>query len=315
VVALFINSLQLAARLFFYCLVACLFLFQVAWAGTCNVGVILSENSGAYIEFSDALRKSLQDTDITLCVADTNSTSPIAANLVIAVGMKAANFAAASNANAVLNVMIPLSGHRKLLLDYPKRNNSSLFSSIYFDQPIERQLNLIATAFPDRHKLGILFDATSSNELEQLRKNINEYKIELFAQEINARTSLFEALQDVLLHSDVILAIPAPEIYNTSSLRNILVSTYQEGIPLVGFSASYVKAGAMCAVFSTPQQFAAQANLLLQKFMETGSLPAAQYPKFYAVTVNERVAQSLGISIRSADEIYSKMSSTKRRLP
>jgi len=126
---------------------------------------------------------------------------------------------------------------------------------------------------------------------------------------------VFEALQNVLKHSDVLLALPVPAVYNSATLRNILVSTYQAGIPLVGFSSSYVKAGAMCAVFSSPAQFASQAGMDIRKFIEAGALPPAQYPKFYEVAVNDRVAQSLGININNPDELSKHMSVIRRRMP
>lgn len=279
-----------------------------------SVTVVQSERSGAYDDFSAALRENLLENNVTLAIQDSTQALPHA-DLVIAVGMKAATVVASSNAATVLNVMIPKSGHKKLLRDFPKRENSPRFSAIYLDQPVERQLSLIASAFPDRNRIGILFDSLAPEELEQIRQKAAEYGLQLYGQETGEARPLFEALQNVLQHSDVLLAIPAPAVYNSSTLRNILVSTYQTRIPLVGFSSAYVKAGATCAVFSTPAHFAAQAGTATRKLFETGILPSAQYPKFYEVAVNDRVAQSLGIDIRNPDELAKKMATIKRRAP
>lgn len=227
--------------------------------------------------------------------------------------MKAATAASSSNAPNILNVMIPQTGHNKLLQEYPKRESSARYSAIYLDQPLDRQLKLIATAFPDRHRIGVLFSADNSNEIRELKKYSVEYGLELYTSEVVNSGAMFDSLQTVLQHSDVLLALPAPTIYNSSTLRNILVSTFQSKVPLVGFSSSYVKAGAMCAVITTPAQFANQTSAVILKFIETGTLPPAQSPTLFEISVNERVAQSMGIIMSSPDELFKKMSTMKRR--
>lgn len=301
-------------RILLYCVAGLVLLSNPAFTEPLFVSVILSESGGPYSEFSDALRENLLNSNVTLNVLDTTQPPPIS-GLVIAVGMKAASIVANSNAHSVLNVMIPKSGHKKLLHDVPKRENSPLYSSIYLDQPVERQLSLIETAFPGRDRVGVLFESTPPDELYQLREKVAEHGLHLYEQEVGTNTSLFEALQNVLKHSDVLLALPVPAVYNSSTLRNILFSTYQAGIPLVGFSSAYVKSGAICAVFSTPAQFASQTGMLVRKFIETGALPPAQYPKFYEIAVNDRVAQSLEISIKSPDELSRRMSAIRKRMP
>lgn len=301
-------------RILLYCVAGFILLSNPACTEPLFVSVILSESGGPYSEFSDALRENLLNSNVTLNVLDTTQAPPIS-GLVIAVGMKAASIVANSNAHSVLNVMIPKSGHKKLLHEIPGRENSPLYSSIYLDQPVERQLSLIETAFPGRDRVGVLFESTPPDELYQLREKVAEHGLRLYEQEVGTNTSLFEALQNVLKHSDVLLALPVPAVYNSSTLRNILFSTYQAGIPLVGFSSAYVKSGAICAVFSTPAQFASQTGMLVRKFIETGALPPAQYPKFYEIAVNDRVAQSLEISIKSPDELSRRMNAIRKRMP
>jgi putative ABC transport system substrate-binding protein len=301
-------------RLLQYIVAGLLLLSASAGAEPLSVSVIVSETGGSYSEFSDALRANLLNSNVTFNVLDATQAAPNS-GLIIAVGMKAASAVASSNAHNVLNVMIPKSGHKKLLHDAPKRENSPLYSTIYLDQPVERQLSLIAAAFPGRDRVGVLFESPPPDELYQLRESVSEHGLGLYEQEVGTKTSVFDALQNVLKHSDVLLALPVPAVYNSSSLRNILVSTYQAGIPLVGFSSAYVKAGAICAVFSSPAQFASQAGMIVRKFIETGALPSAQYPKFYEVSVNERVAHSLGININNPDELAKKISTIRRPMP
>ncbi len=305
--------LRICASLLVLCVMSCVPVASIAYAEPLLVSVVLSEKEGSYNEFSAALQDSLSNSDIKLSILDTTQSLPDS-NLVIAVGIKAALYATHSNAPFVLNVMISKSAYQKLMREFPGRVNTPYFSTIYLDQPVERQLALIAAAFPDRENIGLLFSSPAPPEVAELRQKASEYGLSLYEEEIQDG-SIFDPLQKVLKHSDVLLALPDPAVYNSATLRNILVSTYQARIPLVGFSSAYVKAGAICAVFSSPAQFATQAGMVILKFIETGALPPAQYPKFFEIAVNDRVAQSLAINIKSPSELARSMSTFRKRKP
>lgn len=279
------------------------------------VAVVQGESSEPYLEFTSALRDNILKRNIDLVVLDDPAKPVPDADLVISVGMKAATAVAASNAPVVLNVLIPKAGYEKLLHDFPARANSKTFSAIFLDQPVSRQIRLIAAILPDKRRIGVLFDSFPKDELVQLRQQISKHGLTLHESNIGPELPLHEALHEVLQDSEVLLALPDSTVYNSSTLRNILLSTYRSGVPLIGLSPAYVKAGALCAVFSTPAQIAAQAAMAIQRFWEISALPAAQYPELFEVMVNEQVGRSLGLSIKSLAELHNEMSVLIRRAP
>jgi ABC-type uncharacterized transport system substrate-binding protein len=267
-----------------------------------DITIVLSEKGGPYEEFSNALDKLLSGRNVIHRVID--STKPIpASGLVIGVGMKAATAVAASDAPSVLNVLITKASQNKLSHDFPRRAGSHTFSAIYLDQPIDRQARLIAATLPGKRNVGILY-STPPKELAQIRQALNDHGLTLHTQAVDPAFSLSDALQDILGRSDVLLALPDVAVYNDSTIRNILLATYRMGVPLIGFSPGYVKAGALCAVFSTPAQIAAQTAALIRKFGDTNTLPAARYPQEFEVMVNEQVARSLGLRINNTSVLH-----------
>ena len=286
----------------------CLFFFvNPLHAAPLAVTIVLSENDGPYQEFSNKLRENLSAKNVAFVVID-NPHEPIpAAGLVIGVGMKAATAIAAGEASAVLNVLISKPGYDQLLRDFPQRAHSKTFSAIFMDQPMERQVRLIEAvlpALPGKRRVGVMYDSFPPEELVQLRQGITRHGLSLQEQKIGPNLSLYAALQALLQDSEVLLALPDDSVYSGSTLRNILLATYRSGVPLIGFSPGYVRAGALGAVFSTPAQIAAQAALAVQQFGETRTLPATQYPQMFDVTTNEQVARSLGLSIKSVEELH-----------
>lgn len=276
----------------------------LAHAGQLTVTVVQSEDGGAYQDFTNALRNALLSQNIPLAVTGVNKVIPNS-GLVIAVGMKAAETVAASDAPFVLNVLVPKAGYENLLRNFPHRAGSHTFSAIYLDQPVSRQVHLIAAILPGRHSVGLLY-SRPPEELEQIRQEIGKRGLRLREKAVGTQ-SVAEALQELLQDSDMLLALPDSAIYNSSSIRNILLATYRSSVPLIGFSSAFVKAGALCAAFSAPEQIAAQVASLIRQFGETRLLPAAQYPQEFEVMVNEQVVRSLGLHVRSAIELSAEI--------
>ena len=305
---LFVPELRTASRFSLgWALVLLLFFFAAssAQAEPVNVTVVQSENSGLYLEFSTALREIAVSRGNTFAVIEPSRPIPNS-GLVIAVGVKAATAVAASNAPFVLNVLIPKTGHEKLLRDFPQRANARAYSAIFLDQPVYRQIHLVAAILPNKRNIGLLY-SSPPDEFAQLKREIAEHGLSLRKQVVSPSLPLAEALQNILQDSEVLLALPDAAIYNSSTIRNILLATYRSGVPLIGLSPAYVKAGALCAVYSTPAQLALQAAILIQKYSETGALPAAQYPQEFEVMVNEQVARSLGLNIKSEAVLHDEI--------
>jgi len=285
-------------------LIACIFLSAAcACAGPLKLAVVLSEESGAYLEYSNALSGYLVNKNVTLSVIDAEQPLPDA-DLFIAAGMKAATVVARARPAAMFAVLIPKEGFNKLQNDIhaQQKPGSAAVSAIYLDQPLKRQLDLIAAVLPQARSIAVLY-ANPPKELGALRVQAAARKFDLRERSIHSAAGLHMALQELLISSDVLLALPDADVYNTLTIRNILLTTYRNKVPLIGFSPGYVKAGALCAVYSTPQQIAEQSLDVIQEYAESHTLPVAQYAKDYEMTVNEQVARSLGLDIKSVSQL------------
>lgn len=262
------------------------------------VWVVLSEQNSHYLAFAKALQSRLPESDIRI-VGPEGIAGKEPGDLVVAVGVQAAGAMAASDAPAVLNVMVSRATHHRLQREFRAGRTSSLYSAIYLDQPAERVLHLISVALPDRRKVGLLYGATPPDELAELRRKDASHGLRLQEMQLKEDLTLYEALQKILQRSEVLLALPDAAIYNAQTLRNILIATYRNGIPMVAVAPGYVRAGALCAIVTTPEQAAAQAAGIVRQYARSGTLPAAQYPAQFEVMLNEQVARSLGIRLES----------------
>lgn len=284
-----------------------------AHARTLNISLVMSDSSSPYQQFAAALKTSFAASKADVNIDDSQLVSGTDADLIIAVGFKATELAASQSGIPVLAVMIPKTGYEEALAKNPSKNPARTISAIYLDQPWTRQIDFWRAVLPDRRRVGLLHSAGTHLDVALLRQVVAQRGGTLVARAVQSSDELFSTLESVLSGSDVLLAIPDSSIYSSSNIRNILLTSYRHGAPLIGLSPTYVNAGALCAIFSTPEQLAVQASATVISFARTGQLPGPQYPETYTIAVNLQVARSLGVKLPSQELIRRQMDKNEER--
>lgn len=284
-------------------------LTTLAQAGTLTVCLIQSDSAAPYQQFSATLNKTLAASNADVRVVESQRCEADGSDLVIAVGMKAMELAIASSAAPVLGAMIPRTGYEMLLERQPAQQRSKEISAIYLDQPWDRQLNFIRTILPNHDTVGLLYSPDIRITLPRLPPGMS-----LNAKTVSSPETLFAALENILDSSDVLLAIPDSKIYSSSNVRNILLTSYRYKVPLIGVSQAYVNAGALGAIFSTPEQLAVQTAETVVSFVRDRRLPIPQYPATFDIALNHQVARSLGIVLDSLQAIHENMNKAAKEM-
>lgn len=283
-------------------------LTTLAQGETLNVRLVLSNSTPPYQQFSAALNQALtaSKADVTVMESQADTPPKIGADnhidLVVAIGMKAMEFAVAKFDAPVLGVMIPRTGYEILLEGHSLHHRPKTTSAIYLDQPWDRQLSFIQAALPQHKIVGLLYSPDTHITLPRLPRGMS-----LNAQSTRPAENLFATLENVLSNSDVLLVIPDSEIYSSSNVRNILLASYRYQVPLIGISQAYVNAGALGAIFSIPEQLAEQTGEMIIFFARNQRLPEPQYPVLFTISLNQHVAYSLGIVLDSPKAIRERM--------
>jgi putative tryptophan/tyrosine transport system substrate-binding protein len=301
------HPVSFCARRIFSAVLVCFFIcVSPVLAEPLRVTVVLSEEGGVYQEFSDLLRVKMPVAKYALNTVNVNQTL-VASDLYIAVGMKAAG-ALASKEIPVLNVLVSKDGYEKLPHSPVSRTVSR--SAIYIDQSMERQVAFLLAALPSTRNVGVLY-STPPQELSNVKHLLAEKSVRLHDKSVGDAPSLNDALESILGESEVLFVLADSGVYNAGTIRNILLTSYRKKIPLVGISQAYVKAGALCAIYSTPNQIATQSAEAIRYFSDFGKLPSSQHPKEFEVSVNKQVARSLDLRIDDAERLRDEI----KRIP
>lgn len=283
---------------------------------------MLSEDGGAYAEFATSLSAGLSQAGGTKSPVRVLSMARIdelaragGGQLVVAVGTPAMTAMARKQLPVpVLNVLVPRASFRKLAASGGRAQDSKSFSAVYFDQPWSRQLALIRHVLPGR-RVGILLGKDSLELGASVLAAAKAAGLSASVEVANDEADLLPALKLLLARSDALLAVPDPSIYNRSNIANILLTSYRAKVPLFGFSASYVKAGALASVFSDPAQIAQQVVEIIQSVPATGGLPAPQSPRYFSVRVNSQVQLSLELTMEDEGQLLQRLKQTPESGP
>ena len=270
-------------------------------AGKMHVLLVPSGNAEPYRVFSDAFRQSLPaDIQVDELKLE-NFTGRESADLVVTIGMRAASFVVKKASMPVIAAMLPSYDYAALKLVRPVG-----LSGIFVDQPWTRQVSLLRAAFPERKLVGVLASPDAGLDIDKLRMQLRGAGESLVSEAV-PRGTLFEKLEKVLSSSQVLLAVPDIAIYNSNTIRDIMLSSYRHRVPVVGFSQAFVNAGALCAIYSTPDQLAAQAGLMVNAYQRLRVLPNPEYPNLFKISINHEVANMLGIPIGSDELLILKL--------
>ncbi|MBP9722673.1 MAG: hypothetical protein KBD64_05895 [Gammaproteobacteria bacterium] len=193
-----------------------------------------------------------------------------------------------------------------------KNNKDKLrkVTAIYREQPVDRQLKLIETLLPTAKTIGILTSMYDQNSINELKQEIVKTKLNLVITENKKRENLIDSLKHVLSHSDVLLALPDPEIYNPFTSKGILVTSFRRGIPIIGYSKNYVDAGAVGAVYSKSAQIAEQAATITNSYFSKNILPPPSYPSQYSIAKNEEILNKLTLQKKRRNNILNHIPTT-----
>lgn len=277
-------------------------------AETLTVRLLMSDSTPAYQQFSATLKNALAASKAGVSIIESRAGENLQSangkktDLIVAAGAKATESAIANFDAPVLSVMIPKVAYETLLEKRLPQQRPKAVSAIYLDQPWGRQLNFIRAALPEHSIVGLLYSPNTSIFLPRLPPGMS-----INAQSVRSPQTLFATLENILEHSDVLLVIPDSEIYSNNNVRNILLTSYRMKVPLVGISQAYVNAGALGAIFSTPEQIAEQTGVTIGLFAAGRHLPGAQYPASFSIGLNRQVAHSLGIVLDSPEAIRERM--------
>lgn len=303
------TALQRIVRLGLAC--ACLLLVS-AQAVAARVTVVLSDDSAPYQEVYQVIRAYLDDTShevIRVYAERLNAVSLNESRLAVAVGVRAAeSLAALPVRSPVLAVLVPRAWYVKTGRARLSGGGRSA-SAIYLDQPFERQVRLIRQAFPEVRHVGMLVSAEQSGLVGELDEALQAQRLNLVHVTLSGEERLITALENVLSDAELLLAVPDPLIFNRNTAQSLFLTSYRYRVPVLGYSRSSTRAGALLSLHSSPAQIGRQTAEWVKGAIQgvPVNLSPPAHPTYFSISINEQVARSLGFTLPPEAELEKRL--------
>ena len=259
--------------------------------------LILSSNDKSYINsITQNISQALSDSDTQ--VTSTNSYEIPNSNkhdLIITVGSQPAIKALQdkSSKTPIYSLLIPEAVANELA------TSDRLWATQVIDQPFDRQLMMIKYLFGDNKKIGVLLGPASSRSRKDIESAAKNLRVTINYSQIDTSDQLIPALKATIHKNDILLAVPDPMVYSKNTIRGILLLTYRSKLPVIGFSKSYIKAGATAGIYSTPEQIAADAVENIKNFfLNNRNFNSNKYhPKLFNMDINKNIVKAMKLKI------------------
>jgi len=268
--------------------------FATAQAG--QIALVLSQNSGPYAEYARTLDDTLDNDRFTLSVAPTPESFtgvPAGTDAIVAAGPDALRQALSrSGTTPVIATLLTRHNYERVLAESGRPKGR--ITAIYLDQPPQRQAAFLRHLLPKQKRIGMLVSSDTRPLLPAYRQALQNNGLTLESEESDGEQQLLPVLNNLFARTGALLAIPDNTIYRRDNIRAILLTSYRSQRPVIAFSAAFVQAGALAALYSTPAQIAKQtAELILA--LGT-SLPPPMPPSQFAISINQNVAEAFGLA-------------------
>jgi len=235
---------------------------------------------------------------------------PPGADVVVAAGAAACRFAVKSGTAPVLAALIS----RQEAAELKIKAGTRPVGVIVLDQPLRRTLRLTRLIVPNATRVSALFGTATASDEAAFQNIATQLGLVAATARITEESQIGPALDRLLEVNDVLVALPDGQVFNRNTAMSILLTSYRYRRPVIGFSDAYVRAGAIAAVFSTPGDIAQQAAEWLNEVSDYAQLAGqVRPPRHFRITVNDRVAEALGLDRQDPEVLTQTLRSEEAR--
>ncbi len=217
--------------------------------------------------------------------------------LVIAVGSRAASVAAGVGAPYVTTML--LEGDAP-----PETDRNKPVASLTLDVPARVVLNRIRQLAPRWRRLAIIRERSQRDPAnEEIQAEAAALGFAADVMECSGPKELLEAVRGLRGRVNALWCLPSRSLYEPASVRELILESIRNGLPLVGFSEAFVRAGALMGFFPDYRDVGAQTAELARRYQAGQLLRRKERPRTIRTMVNDRVVRALGIELSGGSEV------------
>lgn len=294
---------------------------SITWADAATVAIVKSRPLPAYNAaqqgFMGVVGSQARPTYYTLTgepavarkvAAEIRSSSP---TLVLALGTEAADQVGGAVGRIPVVFAMVVDPVQSGLVSNPARPGKTMTGVSLAITPSET-LQILKRAVPTAQRVGVIYDpAQSQRAVRAMTDAAPSHGLQIVTRSVRSAAEVPRAAEALRGKIDVLYAPVDGTVYSPQSAKFVLLFALRNGIPVVGFSANLVEAGALLALYPDYTDIGRQAGYLAQRVLSgesAGSIPLAK-PRKSLLAINLSVERTLGLTIpqslrKTADRVF-----------
>jgi len=157
-------------------------------------------------------------------------------------------------------------------------------------------LERLILLFPGKTRLGIIVDpAAGDTNAAQLQARAQQLGFTVRIAESKGAAQLLAALASLRNHADLVWCLPDGALYNSTTVKPLILASLDERLPLIGFSESFVKAGAAVGIYPDFREVGVQAGEAARQLLDGQAARQSEGPRRLKVVVNPSVLRLFGL--------------------
>jgi len=260
------------------------------------VGGNLNETKFSEVQFKEHILKSEPDENEEILKEISNSS-----DLILTIGTEATKLVSERIRNRPIvfcAVLDPL-GNGLVQSSAPPGKN---LSGSCLDISVKVQLEKFKLLVPKLKSLGVLYTSETEYRVKNAEAVAKSLGIDLVSVKISSEKEIPPSLERLKEQTQGLWSVPDGTIFSSSSTEQILLFTLRNGIPFMGLSSAYVRAGALFALDCDYEDIGKQAGeiaLLIVCGNHPYEVPITT-PRKICLSINQETAERIGIEIPAA---------------
>ncbi|NOT85761.1 MAG: hypothetical protein HOP02_13505 [Methylococcaceae bacterium] len=173
------------------------------------------------------------------------------------------------------------------------------------------QIQWLKKFLPEQHKVAVLYNsAENTGAIHALKKVAEQEGLGLMAIPVESPRQLPDALDQLANNVDVLLAIPDEIALSSATVKEVMLATFRNHVPLIGLSDNWVKSGALYALSWDYDDLGRQCAAQAQKLFSGQAIKyiSPETPRKVAYSINAKIAADMNIVI--SDSLLQKAKTT-----
>jgi ABC-type uncharacterized transport system substrate-binding protein len=165
--------------------------------------------------------------------------------------------------------------------------------AVYLDADPAELARQIRESFPELRRAGFL--VAPDQNIDAWKSAFGKEKFQVVTAEASKRADVVKAFVPLKGKVDFLVCLPTARLYTAQSIEALLRASVEKNLPVIGFSQSFLQAGAAAAVFASHESIGVQTADLVRKLAAGAKVVEDETARKVEVHTNTRVMRAMGL--------------------